>query len=329
MRAHTFVLRKNSRWDSTTDACRCRWSADYACTHSSYAKPTSFAKKRPVRRQTLVDVGAGGVLLMPACCIPSASLRKSYLLLEKTANRVVRGLKLKLKTSPTKVRLASLKKIWKQAGRRHERRDGAVAESADFAAFDLRNRTSRDGYSNACRTGFHLSGSTPNSDDVRRREIPEKSCQKSKKQRDHFAPRCRCKSWQIPVPLSWRLRGRYFPACIVPRVVTQVPVVGYVAPGATDIAIAKIERLIGVQVVQTLQGLLGIHTTARVWERRSSTANFGKKLNVNTTKRLQFREEKRIGKLHGKFCCHATTNNRVKGANTHRPNTVDFCMANL
>ena len=30
------------------------------------------------------------------------------------------------------------------------------------------------------------------------------------------------------------------------------------------IAIAKIERLIGVQVVQTLQGLLGIHTTARV-----------------------------------------------------------------
>ena len=43
----------------------------------------------------------------------------------------------------------------------------------------------------------------------------------------------------------------------------------------------------------------------------------------------EFRVEKRIGKLPGKFCCHATTNNRVKGANTHRPHTVDFCMANL
>ena len=37
---------------------------------------------------------------------------------------------------------------------------------------------------------------------------------------------------------------------------------------------------------------------------------------MNTTKRLQFRVEKRIGKLPGKFCCHATTNNRVKGQTT-------------
>ena len=51
---------------------------------------------------------------------------------------------------------------------------------------------------------------------------------------------------------------------VVPRVVSQVSVVGYVASRATDIAIAKIERFIGVQVVQTLQGLLGIHTAARV-----------------------------------------------------------------
>ena len=37
-------------------------------------------------------------------------LRKSYLLREKTADQVVSGLKLKLKTSPTKLRLVSLKK---------------------------------------------------------------------------------------------------------------------------------------------------------------------------------------------------------------------------
>ena len=37
-------------------------------------------------------------------------LRKSYLLREKTADQVVNGLKLKLKTCPTKVRLVSLKK---------------------------------------------------------------------------------------------------------------------------------------------------------------------------------------------------------------------------
>ena len=176
---HTFVLRRNSRWDSTTDAGRCGWSADYACTSSSYAKPISFTKKRPVgfdnRHSSRVDVGAGRGLLILACCIPSASLRKSYLLREKTADQVVRGLKVKLKTSPTKVRLASLKKIWKQADRRHERRDVAVAESADFAPFDLRNRTSLDGHSNTYRTGFHLAGSMPNSDDVRRREIPKKS----------------------------------------------------------------------------------------------------------------------------------------------------------
>ena len=90
-------------------------------------------------------------------------------------------LKLKLKTSPTKVRLASLKKISKRAGRRHERFDVAVAESADFASFDLRNRTSPDGHSNTYRTDFHLVGSMPKSDDVRRRQIPKKTCQKSKK----------------------------------------------------------------------------------------------------------------------------------------------------
>ena len=191
---HTFVLRRNSRWDSTTDACRCGWSADYACTSSSYAKSISFAKKRPVgfddRHSSRVDVGAGGGLLILACCIPSASLRKSDLLREKTADQVVRGLKVKLKTSPTKVRLASLKKIWKQADRRHERRDVAVAESADFAAFDLCNRTSLDGHSNTCRTGFHLAGSMPNSDDVRRREIPKKIAKNRKNsaitsRRDH------------------------------------------------------------------------------------------------------------------------------------------------
>ena len=49
------------------------------------------------------------------------------------------GLKLKLKTSPTKVRLVSLKKSWKQAGRSHERRDVDFAESAEFAVFDLCN----------------------------------------------------------------------------------------------------------------------------------------------------------------------------------------------
>ena len=51
-------------------------------------------------------------------------------------------------------------------------------ELENFSLFYI---TSRDGYSNAYRTGFHLAGSMPNSDDVRRREIPEKSCQKSKK----------------------------------------------------------------------------------------------------------------------------------------------------
>ena len=89
-----------------------------------------------IRRQTLVD--AGGVLIMPvhirltqnlspsrrnglwdsttgtrrtsvradccsrlACCIPSASLHKSYLLRKKRGDQVVSNLKLKLKTSPT------------------------------------------------------------------------------------------------------------------------------------------------------------------------------------------------------------------------------------
>ena len=73
--------RRNGPWDSTTDTRRrCGRSAAHACMlHTQrvftrlYANPISFTKK--------------------------------------TADQVVRGLKLKLKTSPTKVRLASLKKI--------------------------------------------------------------------------------------------------------------------------------------------------------------------------------------------------------------------------
>ena len=105
-----------------------------------------------IRRQTLVDVGAGRVLLMPACCIPSASYANPISLAIKRPIR----LWVVLKTTPTKFRLAFLKKIWKQACRRHERRDVAFAESADFAAFDLLNRTSLDGHSNTYRKSFHL-----------------------------------------------------------------------------------------------------------------------------------------------------------------------------
>ena len=70
--------------------------------------------------------------------------------------------------------------------------------------------------------------------------------------------RHRCRHQRRLGPLRLQHRSRR------PQSRDQVSVVGYVASKATDIAIAKIERLIGVQVVQTLQGLLSIHTTARV-----------------------------------------------------------------
>ena len=84
----------------------------------------SFAKKQSVgfddRHSTSVRAECCSCLHAAYPVHLYASLRKSYLLREKTANKVVRGLKLKLKTSPTKFTLASLKKIWKQAGRRHK-----------------------------------------------------------------------------------------------------------------------------------------------------------------------------------------------------------------
>ena len=80
--------------------------------------------------------------------IPSASFANPISFAKKRLISFVSGLKLKLKTSPTKVRLVSLKKSRKQAGRSHERRDFFdFAESADFAAFDLRNRTQLNSHS--------------------------------------------------------------------------------------------------------------------------------------------------------------------------------------
>ena len=131
-----------------------------------------------IRQQPLVSDSS---VRTPGAAHALCVLRKSYLLREKTADQVVSGLKLKLKTSPTKVRLVSLKKIWKQAGRSHERCDVDFAESADFAAFDLRNRTQLNGHSNTYKRGFPLACSMPNFNDVRLTEMPKKRCQKSKK----------------------------------------------------------------------------------------------------------------------------------------------------
>ena len=135
--------------------------------------------RRPgIRQQPLVSDSS---VRPPGAAHTLCVLRKSYLLREKTADQVVSGLKLKLKTSPTKVRLVSLKKSWKQAGRSHERRDVDFAESADFAEFDLRNRTQLNGHSNTYKRGFPLACSMPNFNDVRLKEMPKKRCQKSKK----------------------------------------------------------------------------------------------------------------------------------------------------
>ena len=121
--------------------------------------------------------------------IPSASYANPISFAKKTADQVVSGLKLKLKTSPTKVRLVSLKKIWKQAGRSHERCDVDFAESADFAAFNLRNRTQLNGHSNTYKRGFPLACSMPNFNDVRLTEMPKKKLPKIEKNRHHIAPR--------------------------------------------------------------------------------------------------------------------------------------------
>ena len=121
--------------------------------------------------------------------IPSASYANPYLLREKTADQVVSGLKLKLKTSPTKVRLVSLKKSWKQAGRSHERRDVDFAESADFAEFDLRNRTQLNGHSNTYKRGFPLACSMPNCNDVRLKRNAKKKVPNIEKNRHHIGPR--------------------------------------------------------------------------------------------------------------------------------------------
>ena len=99
------------------------------------------------------------------------------------------GHKLKLKSSPTKVRFVSLKKIWKQAGRSHERCDVDFAESADFAAFDLHSRTQLNGHSNTYKGGFPLACSMPNFNDVRLREMPKINAKSRKKNRHHIAPR--------------------------------------------------------------------------------------------------------------------------------------------
>ena len=133
---------------------------------------------KPIRQQPLVSDSS---VRPPGAAHTLCVLRKSYLLREKTADQVVSGLKLKLKTSPTKVRLVSLKKIWKQAGRSHERCDVDFAENADFAGFDLRNRTQLNGHSNTYKRGFPLACSMPYFNDVRITEMPKKSCQKSKK----------------------------------------------------------------------------------------------------------------------------------------------------
>ena len=120
--------------------------------------------------------------------LPSASYANPISFVKKTANQVVSGLKLKLKTSPTKVRLVSLKKSWKQAGRSLERRDVDFAESADFAEYDLRNRTQLNGHSNMYKRGFPLACSMPNFNDVRLKEMPKKGA-KNRKNRHHIAPR--------------------------------------------------------------------------------------------------------------------------------------------
>ena len=168
--------------------------------------------RRPaIRQQPLVSDSS---VRPPGAARTLCVLRKSYLLREKTADQVVSGLKLKLKTSPTKVRLVSLKKSWKQAGRSHVRCDVDFAESADFAEFDLRNGTQLNGHSNTCKRGFPLACSMPNFNDVRLKEMPKKRCQKSKKSSSHRAARARCERCQIPVPVSWAIRGRNFPACV-------------------------------------------------------------------------------------------------------------------
>ena len=94
-----------------------------------------------------------------------------------------------LKTSPTKVRLVSLKKSWKQAGRSHKRRDFDFAESAAFAAFDLRNRTQLNGHSNTSKRGFPLACAMPNFNDVRLGEMQKKKLTKAEKNRHHIVPR--------------------------------------------------------------------------------------------------------------------------------------------
>ena len=169
--------------------------------------------RRPgIRQQPLVSDSS---VRPPGAAHTLCVLRKSYLLREKTADQVVSGLKLKLKTSPTKVRLVSLKKSWKQAGRSHERRDVDFAESADFAEFDLRNRTQLNGHSNTHKRGFPLACSMPNFNDVRLKEMPKKGAKNRKKSSSHRAARERCERCQIPVPVSWAIRGRNFPACKV------------------------------------------------------------------------------------------------------------------
>ena len=126
------------------------------------------------------------VLLMTTCCIPSGSYGDPSS--RKKGQSVWIGLNLELKTSPTKVRLVSLKRILKQAGRSHERRDVDFAERADFAAFDLRNQTQLNCHSNTYKRGFPLDCSMPNFNDVRLRET-QKWCQKSKKDRHHIVQR--------------------------------------------------------------------------------------------------------------------------------------------
>ena len=141
--------------------------------------------RRPgIRQQPLVSDSS---VRPPGAAHTLCVLRKSYLLREKTADQVVSGLKLKLKTSPTKVRLVSLKKSWKQAGRSHERRDVDFAESADFAEFDLRNRTQLNGHSNTYKKGFPLACSMPNFNDVRLKEMPKKGAKNRKKSSSHRA----------------------------------------------------------------------------------------------------------------------------------------------
>ena len=170
--------------------------------------------RRPgIRQEMLVnDSSVRPPGAAPTLCV----LRKSYLPCEKTANQVVSGLKLKLKTSPTKVRLVSLKKSWKRAGRSHERRDVDFAESADFAEFDLHNRTQLNGHSNMYKSGFPLACSMPNFNDVRLKEMPKKGAKNRKKSSAHRAARARCERCQIPVPVSWAIRGRNIPACNPP-----------------------------------------------------------------------------------------------------------------